>query len=612
MNKESHLRVKSFEPNLIQIEIIDFNEWKTNNSDDEIKIGSFLKINDSDDNSILSLVQSFRMVENEFRSNSGITNQVAIPINEYSGNFIINTQPIGRLVTENGIEIFKKGIKDISIPPTGVSLASREELTNVFSNHSDSEICFATHQIDDSIEIIMDGDKFFSKHIAVVGSTGTGKSCAVAKVIQEAKKNEIAENELSDLNNTHILIFDIHGEYSQAFPQANYLSVEGTGKNQLKLPYWLMNSEELEDLFIESAELNSHNQVSQFKHAVTENKKKYNHSEVTYDSLVYFSMKEVFNYIRNKNNETHYISKDDRVEYYAVLEDEKYDVSNTDILWDELDFEKSTGNSHHDVFKTKVFRSGGFHGEFDRFISRLETKLRDKRLSFILSENNENTKANYESSDFVDILRSLIGYDNNDNQNINIIDLSSMPFEVVSIVVSMVSRLLFDFSYYKMKAHGDNDTPFMIVYEEAHKYVPKNSESKYRNTRIAVERIAKEGRKYGISAMVVSQRPSELSSTVFSQCNNFIIMRLTNPDDQMYVKKLLPDAVISYGDELAALEQREALLVGDSLSTPCIAKIKTALPVPKSEDIKFYTKWKEQWKNIGFDKIINQINNKFN
>lgn len=256
-------------------------------------------------------------------------------------------------------------------------------------------------------------------------------------------------------------------------------------------------------------------------------------------------------------------------------------------------------------FDSKAFKAGGFNGEFDRFISRLETKLNDDRLSFILSEKKDDGNE-YSSSDFSAILGNLFGYNN--RNNISIIDLSSMPFEVVSIVVSIVSRLIFDFSYHKMKAIGNNDTPFMVVYEEAHKYVPKNSESKFKNTRIAVERIAKEGRKYGVSAMVVSQRPSELSSTVFSQCNNFIVMRLTNPEDQSYVKRLLPEAVVSYGDDLSSLEQREALLVGDSLSTPCIAVIKKANPTPNSEDVKFYTEWKEEWRKIDFQEISNKMN----
>lgn len=588
MDKSNQLRVKSFEPTLIQIEIVDFNKWKQENSSEDIKIGSFLKVEDGNENCILTLVKSFKMIE------KNTTDNVVIQ-NDYEGSFIVDTQPIGQLV-KNGDEIeFKKGIRHISIPPNGVSIASKEELKKVFSYRCDSQICFSSHLIDNNIDVDMDGNKLFSKHVAVVGSTGSGKSCTVAKIIQEAKKSEHEQ-----LNNTHILVFDIHGEYNRAFPDANYLSIE---EGNFKLPYWLMNSEELEDMFIESQESNSHNQVSQFKLAVIENKKKYNPNiQVTYDSPVYFSINEVYEYIANKNNETHY-EKDGKT-YYAVT-DFDIEIDQIDRLWSKMQFEVSTGNSKHKDLLSKVYKGGGFNGEFNRFVSRLETKLNDERLKFILSEYKDDSNK-YATNDLNTILSKILGYDG--RNNVSIIDLSSLPFEVVSIVVSIISRLIFDFSYYKIKSTGNNDTPYMIVYEEAHKYVPRNNESKFKNTRIAVERIAKEGRKYGLSAMIVSQRPSELSSTVFSQCNNFIVMRLTNPEDQSYVRRLLPEAVVSYGDALSSLEQREALLVGDAVSTPCIVNIKNASPTPKSDDIKFYTEWQEVWKDVDFNSISNQIN----
>lgn len=590
MDKSNQLRVKSFEPTLIQIEIVDFNKWKQENSSEDIKIGSFLKVEDGNENCILTLVKSFKMVE---KNN---LERVAVQ-NDYEGTFIVDTQPIGQLVKNNDDELeFKKGIRHISIPPNGVSVASKEELEKVFSYSCNSRICFSSHLIDNTINIDMDGNKLFSKHVAVVGSTGSGKSCAVAKIIQEAKQSAHEE-----LNNTHILIFDIHGEYHRAFPDANYLSIE---EKNFKLPYWLMNSEELEDMFIESQESNSHNQVSQFKLAVIENKKKYNPGiHVTYDSPVFFSINEVYEYILNKNNETHY-EKDGKI-CYAVV-DLDIEINQIDKLWSKMKFELSTANKNHTSLGTKVYKAG-FNGEFNRFVSRLETKLNDERLNFLLSEYNDGGER-YSTNDLNTILRKILGYD--DKSNVSIIDLSSLPFEVVSIVVSIISRLIFDFSYYKIKSTGNNDTPYMIVYEEAHKYVPKNNESKFKNTRMAVERIAKEGRKYGISSMIVSQRPSELSSTVFSQCNNFIVMRLTNPEDQSYVKRLLPEAVVSYGDALSSLEQREALLVGDAVSTPCIVNIKEASPTPKSDDIKFYEEWQEIWKDVDFNQISDQINKK--
>ncbi|TYS75729.1 DUF87 domain-containing protein [Rossellomorea aquimaris] len=587
MDKSDQLRVRSFESHSVQIEIVDFQKWKEKNTDSEIKIGSFLKVEDGNDRSIVTLVKSFKMVED---SEDEITIQ-----NQYNGNFIINTQPIGQLEYTSGKPEFIKGIKNISIPPNGVNIANEEDLKCIFSN-TDNKFVFSNHLINNNIEIAVNGDKFFSKHIAVVGSTGSGKSCTVAKVIQEAINSDIDK-----VNNTHIIIFDIHGEYSRAFPDQGYLSIE---KKNFHLPYWLMNSEELENLFIENNESNSHNQISVFKEAVIKNKIRYNPNiKVTYDSPVYFSLEEVFNYICNKNEETHYIK--DGKELFAIKNTE-VEVSCTDFLWGKLSFEASSGNSKNDILGSKVSsKNNGYHGEFPRFISRLENKMNDERLHFLITEEKEKGKK-YSTQDLQEIIEKILGY--KEKNNVTIIDLSSLPFEVISIVVSIISRLIFEFCYHYTKFFEKNDNPFMLVYEEAHKYIPKINEARYRNTRIAVERVAKEGRKYGLSSMIVSQRPSELSSTVFSQCNNFIVMRLNNPEDQSYVKRLLPEAVISYGDALSSLEKREALLVGDAVATPCIVNIKEACPTPQSDDIKFYTEWRSDWKDIAFSNIVKNIN----
>ncbi|UXH43979.1 DUF87 domain-containing protein [Rossellomorea vietnamensis] len=587
VDKSDQLRVRSFESHSVQIEIVDFQKWKEKNTDSEIKIGSFLKVEDGNDRSIVTLVKSFKMVED---SEDEITIQ-----NQYNGNFIINTQPIGQLEYTSGKPEFIKGIKNISIPPNGVNIANEEDLKCIFSN-TDNKFVFSNHLINNNIEIAVNGDKFFSKHIAVVGSTGSGKSCTVAKVIQEAINSDIDK-----VNNTHIIIFDIHGEYSRAFPDQGYLSIE---KKNFHLPYWLMNSEELENLFIESNESNSHNQISVFKEAVIKNKIRYNPNiKVTYDSPVYFSLEEVFNYICNKNEETHYIK--DGKELFAIKNTE-VEVSCTDFLWEKLSFEASSGNSKNDILGSKVSsKNNGYHGEFPRFISRLENKMNDERLHFLITEEKEKGKK-YSTQDLQEIIEKILGY--KEKNNVTIIDLSSLPFEVISIVVSIISRLIFEFCYHYTKFFEKNDNPFMLVYEEAHKYIPKINEARYRNTRIAVERVAKEGRKYGLSSMIVSQRPSELSSTVFSQCNNFIVMRLNNPEDQSYVKRLLPEAVISYGDALSSLEKREALLVGDAVATPCIVNINEACPTPQSDDIKFYTEWRSDWKDIAFSNIVKNIN----
>jgi hypothetical protein len=360
-----------------------------------------------------------------------------------------------------------------------------------------------------------------------------------------------------------------------------------------------MNSEELESLFIESNEQNSHNQVSQFKKAVILNKEKHNPSltKLNYDTPVYFSIEEVYNYIFNMNNEV--INKIENEEQKPKLSDGSL-VANTIVYFDKiLDF--YTANTS----KATKASNGAFNGEFNRFLSRLETKIYDKRLSFLLQPT-KSKDVLYGTDDFSEILQQFLGY--LDKSNITIIDLSGIPFEVLSITVSLVSRLVFDFAFHYSKLQhqiqATNDIPFLIVCEEAHNYIPKVGGSEYKASKKSIERIAKEGRKYGLSLMVVSQRPSEVSDTIFSQCNNFVALRLTNINDQNYIKSLLPNNANSITDILPTLSAGECLIVGDATPMPAIIKMEMPDPEPKSESIKFHSEWNEEWKDIKFEDVI--------
>ena len=149
----------------------------------------------------------------------------------------------------------------------------------------------------------------------------------------------------------------------------------------------------------------------------------------------------------------------------------------------------------------------------------------------------------------------------------------------------------------------NNDIPILLVFEEAHKYVPNSELSKFRASKNSIERIAKEGRKYGVTLLLASQRPSEISETIFSQCNNFIAMRLTNPNDQNYVKKLLPDTLGNIIDELPTLRAGEALLLGESVVLPSIVQIEKCDLAPSSNDIPYWNLWKEEWKDLNFEEL---------
>ncbi|KAA6310163.1 hypothetical protein EZS27_038484, partial [termite gut metagenome] len=174
-----------------------------------------------------------------------------------------------------------------------------------------------------------------------------------------------------------------------------------------------------------------------------------------------------------------------------------------------------------------------------------------------------------------------------------------------------ISRIIFEYGYFYKRMRCaknadekiNNDIPILLVFEEAHKYVPNSELSKFRASKNSIERIAKEGRKYGVTLLLASQRPSEISETIFSQCNNFIAMRLTNPNDQNYVKKLLPDTLGNIIDELPTLRAGEALLLGESVILPSIVQIEKCDLAPSSNDIPYWNLWKEEWKNLNFEEL---------
>lgn len=565
-------------PSSILIKIEDDKVYEKNK--DSIQIGKYLQVDEGNHNYVICAIQNIKINEND--------------------KYIVNTQPIG-IYTEDK---FIQGSSSLPSPTEAAYVIEQKIIEKIFSKSG--EFSFELGNLVQKKDIILhiNGNKFFSKHIAIVGSTGSGKSCTVARILQNIVgiDNKLNTNK-AEQKNSHIIIFDIHSEYKSAFEidasenfNCNTLDVD-----KLQLPYWLMNSEELEALFIESNEQNSHNQVSQFKKAVILNKEKHNPtlSKITYDTPAYFSIKEVYNYIFNMNNEV--INKIGGEEQRPKLSDGTL-ISNRLEYFDKV----------HDFISTSTAKAtkasnGAFNGEFNRFISRLETKISDKRLAFILEPfKNEAKTELLKTEDFKDIIKQFLGYLN--KSNLTIIDLSGIPFEVLSITVSLISRLVFDFAFHYSKlkntTQDTNDIPFLIVCEEAHNYIPKSNSAQFKASKKSIERIAKEGRKYGLSLMVVSQRPSEVSDTIFSQCNNFIALRLTNINDQNYIKGLLPNNSASITDILPTLSEGECIVVGDASPMPAIVKMKMPNPAPKSESIKFHKEWKTKWKEVTFDDVI--------
>jgi hypothetical protein len=517
--------------------------------------------------------------------------------------FIVDTQPVGTCPDSGG---FLRGALNLPVPTEKAYVVPSSVLSAIFAPSSGPGFSFGTLSIDKRVPLQIDGDRFFGKHIAVVGSTGSGKSCAVAAIIQSVIGLKRGSNtNKSKQKNSHIVIFDIHSEYAAAFELSSdeKFTLNKLDVSNLMLPYWLMNAEELEEMFIESNEINSHNQISQFRHAVVRNKIIHNPgvSDVSFDTPIYFSIEEVCNYLENMNNEV--IGKLAGEGCPKLLSGILVQKRDEHYFANALDFvPNSTANA------TKA-SNGPFNGEFDRLILRLRTRLADPRLSFLLYpsvQDGVEKGLTLHTKHFDIVIKQFIGYLT--KANVSIIDVSGIPFEVMNIVVSLMSRMIFDFGFHYSKLRHKidqvSDVPIMIVCEEAHNYIPRDGGAKYNNSRKSLERVAKEGRKYGVTLMVVSQRPSEVSETIFSQCSNFITLRLTNTLDQNYVKSLLPDLSAGIGDVLPNLIQGEFLAVGDAMLMPCIGKFDIPNPEPQSRSVEYYTEWNSEWKNVEFAEVI--------
>lgn len=579
-------KVVNSTPGTIQVLLNSIEDFEKNKS--KIKVSRYISIEDGNNLFILAAIQNITAVQ------SAMADAI---------NYTISCAPIGCYAEKEDGIVFRQGGVNLPSPTEPAYLQEDDIINAIFSSNDNFSFQIGCLSNNESVKYYVDGNKFFGKHIAVVGSTGSGKSCAVARLLQNIMKIRDGHNENFDnIKNSHIIIFDIHSEYQTAFTLAEEekFSLNSLDVEKLCLPYWLMNSQELEALFIESNEMNSHNQISQFKKAVILSKEKHNPQmqHINYDTPVYFDITEVYRYIRNKNNEV--INKNASMPHLPKRSDGTI-IENADevYLTENVDFAATS------TAKDTKATIGPYNGEFERFVTRLETKLSDRRLKFITESLKDNGEV-YKTQDFDVILKQFLGYI--EKSNVTIIDLSAIPFEVLSIVVSLLSRIIFDFAFHYSKLKHTlgtvNDIPFMLVCEEAHNYIPKNSGAEYNASKHSIERIAKEGRKYGLNLMVVSQRPSEVSETIFSQCNNFVVLKLTNVNDQNCIKNLLPDNNSALVDTLPTLAAGECLVVGDSVPLPAVVKLDMPDPMPSSSNVNVYDEWNKDWIDVVFEDVI--------
>ncbi|HAV24063.1 MAG: hypothetical protein A3H45_07125 [Ignavibacteria bacterium RIFCSPLOWO2_02_FULL_55_14] len=422
---------------------------------------------------------------------------------------------------------YEPGVSVLPSVDMPVYLLEDKDIRGAFSAFQQFNFSIGNLSMFENERAYLNPNKFFGKHIAILGSSGSGKSHTVASVLQK----------VTSLPETHVVILDLHNEYRQAFPESGqYCEI-----SSLELPYWLLNFDEIREMFIDPNDENASIQMSLLQDLIAASKKEKNPrlAEVlTIDSPVNFDLA----YIRGR---LHF-----------------------------LDTEKSTG--------TGGGREGPFFGKLTRLVARVDTKMNDSRYAFMFKP-----KLFAETESAVSLLMMLFGLSG--KSRVTIMDLSGVPSDILKTIVALLARLTFDFNFWNPNR---SELPILLVFEEAHNYLSLSAEGSVA-ARKTVERIAKEGRKYGVSCMIVSQRPAEISETILSQCSNFVLLRLLNPNDQMYIKRLVPESFSGLEAAISLLRQGEGIIVGDAIPMPQRVQIDPPDPPPLSSDVLFFDKWKK-------------------
>ena len=441
--------------------------------------------------------------------------------------------------------------------------AQLQTFMNLLSQEGKTEhsLEIGRYTIDESANAYLDGNKLFQRHAALLGSTGSGKSWTVAAILEQASK----------LPSSSLIVFDLHGEYRE-LSYARHLRIPGPeelGKSDpalLFLPYWLLNTEELQAMFIDRSEFSAHNQVMAFQDTVVAEKKKTLESQGKTDVLNAFTLDSPVPF-----------------DVHCVISELR-----------RLNEEMVPGANNKD-------KQGPFFGQFSRLLLRLNSKVSDKRYGFLFQA--PTSEHAYDA--MASLVKRLMDY-SEDKSQIKVIDFSDVPADILPVIVGLVARIIYQVQFWMDR---DKRRPLALVCDEAHLYLPKKDGKNPVEQRAIenFEKIAKEGRKYGVALLVISQRPADVSTTILSQCNNVIALRLTNGDDQNTVKRLMPESLEGLMDTLPVLDMGEALVVGDAVLLPSRIKIQAPQERPISATIEFWDKWSEAPGTPDFAKAVENM-----
>ena len=460
---------------------------------------------DPEPNASESTVQKGRMVKMITPETTvfGLVNGLSVPAPDKGSAgeelSIVELEVLGEIDRKapNGDGGFKRGVSVFPALGDSVYIATPDDLSTVYGRSDKASVEIGRIHQDRSLPATVHPDDLLGKHFSVLGTTGSGKSCAVTLILHAI---------LDQHPNAHMLLLDPHGEYSAAFNGQSEL----VDPSNLELPYWLLNFEEIEEIVLGAGQsLNERKEAAAIlREQIVQAKKRYRREEqgppITVDTPVPYSLSEL--------------------------------VTAIDEASGRLDKAESAA-------------------PYLRLKTRLQSLREDARFSFIFG--GISVRDNM-SKILARLFRIPV-----DGKPVTIMDLSSVPTEILNVVVSLIGRLTFDFALW-----SDRAVPVLLVCEEAHRYAPQNDEIGFIPAKRALARIAKEGRKYGVSLCVVSQRPSELSVEILSQCNTVFALRMGNQRDQDFVRSAMSDAALGLLDFLPSLRNAEAIAVGEGVTVP--------------------------------------------
>ncbi|PSW70030.1 hypothetical protein C9J41_20580 [Photobacterium sp. GB-50] len=555
------------------------------------QIGSMVKIHYGR-KVIFGLVTMLRMRSEELI-------EVGKPINADSDQRLMEVQLLAE-GSWNGQQeklTFKRGIKTYPLPQQGVFLLTNEEINYVYRSAEGTQnekvdplVPFGVYSASESTACRANINKMFGMHCAVLGSTGSGKSGTVAAIIHSVLSHKHGGKELSP----QIVIIDPHGEYGTAFQEravqyrAYNISVGDNEQEVIKLPYWLMSNDEFTHLIIGKTERSATSQTNVVQKALA-------HARMVASGIVKPCPRSfggtALNHLPDINEPELCDGKETSdILAFDIDKPRPFSLDEFESHIKYIQGGRIKSNVHESLTASDLAKS-----PVPSVLDKLKILRRDTRLSFMM----DSWERAEDEIKLHNVLNQFVGKPKQDRKDIRIIDISGLPNEVAGPLTALIARLLFQYKVFQTQEEKEKD-PILFVCEEAHRYVPDHGEAQYAAAQDAIRRIAREGRKYGIGLMLVSQRPADVDSTVISQCGTWVVLRLTNAADQQHVARFLPDGLTGMVGALPILSQQEAIFVGEGAALPSRIRIKDLKEdqLPKSNTIPFAQGWADNRLNL--------------